>query len=223
MNFDFSYFIKVFPQIISYIPATLFMAILAMLVAALAGAIITLLKFSKSNVLNGFANVYISLFRGMPGLVQLFLIYYGLPQIFPSLRGMPAVIAVIIGLGFKQSAYLAEIFRAAVTSVDHGQIEAGQSLNISGTKIFLHILVPQAFVNALPATGNVFISIVKETSLAFALGITEIFAEGKMIAGESFRYFETYLAVGIVYWALIIIYTFLQKAVEKHISKPYIS
>lgn len=221
MNFDFSYFIKAFPELMKYIPITLFMAIVAMIVAIISGCLITIFKFSNSLILNKFGSLYISFFRGMPGLVQLFLIYYGLPQVFPIFRGMPAVIAVIFGLGLKQSAYLAEIFRAAVISVDKGQLEAGKSLNISDFKIFRYILIPQAFVNALPATGNVFVSLIKETSLAFALGITEIFAEGKIMAGSSFKYFETYLAVGIVYWGLIILYSWIQKIIESRIEIPY--
>lgn len=221
MNFDWHYFFTLFSHLPAYIPVTVLMAIMAMILAIIIGGIITSLQLSDFFGFRYFAAVYISLFRGMPTLVQLFLIFYGLPQLFPSLRGMPALVAVIIGLGFKQSSYLAEIFRAAITSVDHGQIEAGQSLNINRRKLFLHVVLPQATINALPATGNTFVSLLKETSLAFTLGLTELFGDGKMLAGESFRYFETYLAVGLLYWLLIIIYTWLQHIVEAILAKPY--
>ncbi|WP_413627897.1 amino acid ABC transporter permease [Fructilactobacillus vespulae] len=221
MNFDVSYFIAVFPQLLKYIPLTLMMAVVAMIVSIGLGFLITLMKLSKFRILNKIGNVYISFFRGMPGLVQLFLIFYGLPQLFPVFKGISAVFAVILGLGFKNSAYLAEIFRSAILSVDKGQIEAGKSLKISDWKIYVYILLPQAFVNALPATGNIFISLIKETSLAFALGITEIFAEGKIIAGSSFRYLETYLAVGIIYWGLVIVYSWLQSLIERKVGVPY--
>ncbi|WP_300558940.1 amino acid ABC transporter permease [Companilactobacillus sp.] len=221
MNFDWSYFFTLFGHLSGYIPITLAMAVGAMALAIGLGGILTSFQLSNFKPLKYFANVYISLFRGMPTLVQLFLIFYGLPQLFPSLRGMPAVGAAIFGLGFKEASYLAEIFRAAATSVDHGQIEAGQALNISRPKLFFHVVLPQATINALPATGNTFVSLLKETSLAFTLGLTELFGDGKMLAGESFKYFETYLAVGLMYWALIVIYTWIQNRVEVSLSRPY--
>lgn len=221
MRFNWQYFINIFTQLIAYIPVTLIMAIFAMLLAIVIGVLITTLQLSSSRILRRVAQLYISLFRGMPTLVQLFLIYYGLPQFFPSLRGMPAIVAAIIGLGFKESSYLAEIFRAGFNSVDEGQIEAGKSLNIPSLTLFWNIVLPQAALNALPATGNTFVSLLKETSLAFTLGLTELFGEGKMLAGESFNYFETYLAVGVLYWILIIVYTGLQSLIEKALLKPY--
>lgn len=157
----------------------------------------------------------------MPTLVQLFLIFYGLPQLFPAFQGMTAITSAVVGLGLKQSAYLAEIFRAAVNSVDKGQIEVGQALNILGWKIFLHVILPKATLNALPATGNTFVSLLKETSLVFTLGIIELFAHAKMIAGGSLRYFETYLAIGLLYWLMIVIYTWIQHLFERDLTAPY--
>ena len=227
MNFDFSYFLSLFAQLIPYVPITLLMAVVSMVLAIVLGMVLTSFELTKVTPLRWFARFYISLFRGMPTLVQLFIIYYGLPQIFPIFRGIPALVAAIVGLGFKQSSYLAEIFRAAIGSVDDGQIEAGQSLNIKRSKLFFHVVLPQATVNALPATGNTFVSLIKETSLAFALGLTELFADGKMLAGDSFKYFETYLAVGVIYWIIIIIYTWLQSilenALQNHIGGLHMS
>lgn len=116
---------------------------------------------------------------------------------------------------------MAEIFRAAVNSVDKGQIEAGQALNIPGWKIFLHVILPKATLNALPSTGNTFVSLLKETSLVFTLGIIELFAHAKMIAGGSLRYFETYLAIGLLYWLMIVIYTWIQHLFERDLTAPY--
>jgi amine acid ABC transporter, permease protein, 3-TM region, His/Glu/Gln/Arg/opine family len=165
--------------------------------------------------------LYISFFRGIPTLVLLFIVYYGMPEIVPAFKGIPALTAAIVGLGVKESAYLIEIFRAGIASVDQGQIEAGESLNFGYSKIFLHIILPQALLNALPATGNTFVSLLKETSLAFALGVTEIFASGKLLASVSLRFFEVYVAVGLIYWALIVIYSGLQKYVENALQRPY--
>ena len=221
MNFSWEYFFKLFLELPKYIPVTIFIALISMALAIVVGAIFAWLELSHSRTLRYFAQAYISLFRGMPTLVQLSLIFYGLPQLFPVFKGMTAIFAAVVGLGLKESAYLAEIFRAAINSVDKGQIEAGEALNIPGWKIFFHVLLPQAALNALPATGNTFVSLLKETSLVFTLGIAELFAHGKMIAGESFRYFETYLAVGLLYWLLIVIYTWLQNLFEKELAAPY--
>lgn len=221
MNFNWEYFLKLFLLLPAYIPVTILIAVISMILSIFLGAFLTWLQLSKNKILKYLAKLYISLFRGMPTLVQLFLIFYGLPQLFPIFRGMTALSAAIIGLGLKEAAYLSEIFRAAVNSVDKGQIEAGESLNIPHWKIFLYVILPQATLNALPATGNTFISLLKETSLAFTLGITELFGNAKMVAGESFKYFETYLAVGLLYWIMIVIYTWLQGLFEKELHIPY--
>ncbi|MGT2929801.1 amino acid ABC transporter permease [Streptococcus dentasini] len=221
MNFDWEYFFSLFARLTAYLPITLFLAIIAMVLAILVGAVMTWLQLSRWALLRYFAKFYISLFRGMPTLVELFLIFYGLPQLFPVFQGMTALTAAIVGLGLKQSAYLSEIFRAAVSSVDKGQIEAGQTLTISPWKLFLHVILPQSALNALPATGNTFASLIKETSLAFTLGITELFGNAKMVAGESFKYFETYLAAGLLYWLVIVLYSALQNQIEEELEKPY--
>lgn len=124
-------------------------------------------------------------FRAIPSLVQLFLIYYGLPQIFPALSGMTAIAAAILGLSLKQAAYLAEIFRAALASVDKGQMEACLSVGMTRVQSFRRVILPQAVRNATPATGNIFIGLIKETSLAFTLGVVELFAQGRILAASS--------------------------------------
>ncbi|MCB5336558.1 putative amino-acid permease protein YxeN [Bacillus amyloliquefaciens] len=172
-------------------------------------------------VLHQLSKVYISFFRGVPTLVQLFLIYYGLPQLFPGMSKMTALTAAIIGLSLKNAAYLAEIFRAALNSVDEGQLEACLSVGMTKSQAYRRIIFPQAVRNALPATGNTFIGLLKETSLAFTLGVMEMFAQGKMYASGNLKYFETYLAVAVMYWILTIIYSVLQDLLERAISKPY--
>ncbi|GIQ65256.1 hypothetical protein PACILC2_38240 [Paenibacillus cisolokensis] len=116
---------------------------------------------------------------------------------------------------------MAEIFRAAFISVDKGQMEACITGGMTKVQAYRRIILPQAARNALPATGNIFISLIKETSLAFTLGVVEIFAEAKMQAAESFRFFEAYLAVALIYWGLIIVYSYLQKLLEKYLDRPY--
>ena len=128
MNFDFSYFISVFPEIVTYLPTTLFIAIISIIIAIIVGLFIALIRVQKMLVVDSLLALYISLFRGMPTVVLLFIIYYGLPQLFPSLKGISAMAAALLCFSLKYSAYLAEIFRAGLESVDNGQREAGMEM-----------------------------------------------------------------------------------------------
>ncbi|CAI6319978.1 amino acid ABC transporter permease [Bacillus subtilis] len=218
---DWEFMISAFPTLIQALPITLFMAIAAMIFAIIGGLILALITKNKIPVLHQLSKLYISFFRGVPTLVQLFLIYYGLPQLFPEMSKMTALTAAIIGLSLKNAAYLAEIFRAALNSVDDGQLEACLSVGMTKFQAYRRIILPQAIRNAIPATGNTFIGLLKETSLAFTLGVMETFAQGKMYASGNLKYFETYLAVAIVYWVLTMIYSMLQDLFERAMSKPY--
>ncbi|MEC2111822.1 amino acid ABC transporter permease [Bacillus stercoris] len=218
---DWEFMISAFPTLIQALPITLLMAIAAMMFAIIGGLILALITKNKIPVLHQLSKLYISFFRGVPTLVQLFLIYYGLPQLFPEMSKMTALTAAIIGLSLKNAAYLAEIFRAALNSVDDGQLEACLSVGMTKFQAYRRIILPQAIRNAIPATGNTFIGLLKETSLAFTLGVMEMFAQGKMYASGNLKYFETYLAVAIVYWVLTIIYSMLQDLFERAMSKPY--
>lgn len=221
MTFDPAIMWQALPELVRYLPMTLLLAVASMVFGVLIGLLLALVRFSRVPVLNQVAAVYISFFRGIPTLVQLFLIYFGLPTVFPAMAAMDAVTAAILGLSLKQSAYLAEIFRAALTSVDRGQYEAGLSTGLTPSQIYRRYIIPQASYNALPATGNIFIGLIKETSVVFTLGITEIFASAQMYAANNFRYFETYLMVGLIYWAVVVIVGLLISALEKQLGKPY--
>ncbi|SUM52947.1 ABC transporter, permease protein [Mammaliicoccus lentus] len=221
MNFDPIYFFETFPKLMPYLPITLMLAIVSLILSIIGGLIIALILRAKIPVLKEIAIVYISFFRSIPSLVQLFLIYYGLPQLIPGMRVIDALTAAIIGLSIKNAAYLAEIFRAAITSVDKGQFEAAHSIGLSKTQTYIKIVLPQATRNAIPASGNIFIGLIKETSLVFTLGVTEIFAKSKLLSSASYKYLETFLAVAIVYWLITIIYTYLQSLLEKKLNKPY--
>ncbi|MEK8127804.1 amino acid ABC transporter permease [Paenibacillus filicis] len=221
MQFDMTYVWKIIPDLLRYVPITLLMAVLAMVLAVVLGLVLALVIKSKIPVLVQLSGVYISFFRGTPVLVQLFIIYFGLPQLYDGFNAISAFNAVILGLSLNTSAYLAEVFRAALDSVDRGQLEAGYSVGMSYPAALRRIILPQAVVNALPATGNIFIGMIKNTSLAFTLGVTELLAEGKMLSSSSLKFFEVYFVVGLIYWALTIVYSRLQAWLEHKLSKPY--
>lgn len=219
MIFDVTYMLDVLRQIIPYTPITLFLAIASMMLAGVFGLGIALIKQFQIPVLKQIVTVYVSFFRSIPTIVELFLIYYGLPQIFPVFSKMEALSATILGLSLKNAAYLSEIFRAGLLSVDDGQMEACIGVGISKTYAYQHIILPQAFQNALPGMSNTFISLIKESSLAFSLGLVDLFAQAKLIASDSFRFFEAYLAVAIIFWVLVVILTLLQQRLEAYMQR----
>ena len=221
MNFDLAYMLEIIPELLVYIPITLYLAIVSMIIAVAIGVVLSLLLVNKTPVLLQASKLYISFFRGTPVLVQLLMIYFGLPQLFPWLNSLSAVNAAIIAFSLNTSAYLAEIFRAALISVDKGQTEAAISTGLTYRQAVWGIVLPQAVRNAVPATGNMFIGLIKNSSLAFTIGVTELLAQGKLLATATLQFFEAYLAVGIIYWGMTIIYSWVQRWYEARINRPY--
>lgn len=221
MAFDGKYFVEVMPQLMSAIPITIFLTLISMVLAIFIALILAVVMIEKPKIIYQISQIYISFFRAVPTLVQLFLFYYGVPQLITPLVNVSPIITVIIGLSFKQAAFLSEIFRAALLSVDKGQKEAALSIGLNSLQTFKRIILPQAFRNALPGLGNTIITTLKETSLAFTLGVIEMFAQGKIIAATTFKYMETYLALAIIYWVMVVFYTYLQNKLEAMIDKPY--
>ncbi len=221
MDFDIKYMIEIIPELLTYLPVTLYLTIISMVLAIIIGVFLSLILVNRIPILLQLAKVYISFFRGTPVLVQLLLIYFGLPQLFPFMNSLGAGTAAIIAFSLNTSSYLAEIFRAGLESVDRGQAEASMSVGMSYPQALRGIILPQAIRNAIPATGNMIIGLIKNSSLAFTIGVTELLAQGKMLASENLRFFEAYLAVGLIYWVITFLYSQLQGWFEKRINKPY--
>jgi len=221
LDIDLGYVIEIIPELFKYLPITLYITIISMIIAVIIGVILSIILVNKVPVLLQLARIYISFFRGTPVLVQLLMIYFGLPQILPIFNELGAGAAAIAAFSLNTSAYLAEIFRAGLESVDKGQAEAATSVGMSYPQAMRGIILPQAVRNALPATGNMFISLIKNSSLAFTIGVTELLAQGKLLASANLRFFEAYLAVGLIYWVITFLYSQLQGWYEKRISKPY--
>ena len=221
MGFDPQYMWEALPKILGYLPTTLGLAAASMAIAVALALGLALARFAKVPVLNEFTKLYVSFFRGVPSLILLFLLYFGLPQLIPAFAKTSAMTAAILGLSLKEAAYLTEIFRAALASVDRGQYEAGLATGMRPWQVYRRYVLPQASFNALPATGNTFIGLLKETSIVFTLGITEMFASAQMIAATNFRYFETYLVIGLLYWAVVVVVGLLLSAAERRLGRPY--
>lgn len=219
--FDVDYTLGIFPILFKYIDITISMAFISTAIALAIAIVIAVIKTFKIKGLSQFCDLYISFLRGTPLLVQLFLLYYGLPQIAPIFASMDAYTASIMGLSLHFSAYMAEAIRGAISSIDKGQFEASESLGLSQTQCFRCIILPQAIRVAVPSLMNNFIDLVKSTSLAFTLGVPEIMAKAQLEASSSFKYFESFLAVAIVYWILVILFTYIQNILEKRLNKAY--
>lgn len=222
MDFDSQYMLEVIPNLLVYIPTTLYITVISMVVAIIIGGLFAIILFNKVPVLSQLVQVLSSFFRGTPAIVQLLLVYFGLPQIIPALTSMTATQASILALSLNTAAYLAEVFRAALASVDAGQVEAAMSVGMNYRQTLKGIILPQALRNALPGTGNTFVLLMKNSSLAFTIGVVEIVAQGKILAAASLRFFEVYFAIALIYWGLTILYTWIQEWYEDYINKPYI-
>ncbi|RKF22256.1 amino acid ABC transporter permease [Alginatibacterium sediminis] len=220
-GFDFNYMFSLFPILFKYLGTTLEMAFIGLFFALGLALVLSIFRVFKIWGFNQFAVVFISFFRGTPLLVQLFLLYYGLPQVFPVLIGIDAFTASIIGLSLHFSAYMAESIRAAIDAVSKNQWEASFAVGMTRMQALRRIVLPQAFRIALPSLMNYFIDMIKSTSLAFTLGVTEIMAKAQMEAASSFRFFEAFLAVALIYWAMVAVFTHVQTYMEKRLAKAY--
>ena len=175
-----------------------------------AGTMTPFLKFVL-NVLNFLCNVYLTVIRGTPVLVQLLIIYF---VIFASVRIDKSFVA-IIAFGVNSGAYVAEIVRGGIMSIDQGQFEAGRSLGFNYTQTMWYIIIPQTFKNVLPALGNEFIVLLKETSVAGYIALADLTKGGDIIRSQTFSAYLPLLAVAAIYLFMVIILSNLQKLLER--------
>ncbi len=162
------------------------------------------------------ARVYVSFFRGTPLLVQLFMIYYGLPQLGIQLDPQPAA---LIGFSLNMAAYTAEILRAAIASIDRGQWEAAASIGMGRAQTLYRAILPQAARTALPPLGNSFISLVKDTALAATIQVPELFRQAQLITARTFEIFTMYLAAALIYWLLASVLAYFQGRLEHRVNR----
>jgi len=221
MGFDFHYMIGLLPILFKYLGVTMKMATLAMIFALILSVLIANIRIFKIPVLDQISQIYISFFRGTPLLVQLFLFYFGLPQVVPFFEGMSAFNAAVFGLSLHYAAYMAETVRAAILGIDKSQMEASLSVGMTTPQAMRRIILPQATRIAFPSLMNYYIDLIKSTSLAFTLGVAEVMAKAQMEASSSFRFFESFTAAALIYWLVVILLTRVQNMVEAKLDKAY--
>ncbi|WP_462412131.1 amino acid ABC transporter permease [Neobacillus sp. Marseille-QA0830] len=212
MNLDFAQFIPSLPYILKGVLVTLKIVLLAGVLGFIFGIILSLFKISSIKVLGWFADLYTSIFRGTPLVLQLMLIYFGSPQIFGY--QIEPYTAAVLSFSLNSGAYISEIIRAGILAVDKGQQEAAMALGVPYGKMMWDIILPQALKNILPALLNEFISLTKESAIVTTIGVMDVMRRSYQVGAEYYSYFEPLLIAGLIYYVLVIALTFLGKAVE---------
>lgn len=215
------YMLGLVPVLLRYLPLTLQLAGIGMVLALVLACLFAVVRVLRIPVLNQLTIVFISFFRGTPLLVQLFLFYYGLPQLVSALTVIDGITATIMGLTMHFSAYMAESIRAAIVGVDRSQTEAALSIGMTNGQLMRRIVLPQATRVALPTLMNYFIDMIKATSLAFTLGVTELMGATQKEAAGSFLYFEAFIVAAVMYWIVVEILSKLQAYLETRLNKAY--
>ena len=217
------------PHLIKKIPITLELAGLAFLVSIIIGLLLAIIRYKKVKILSPIASAFLSLMRGTPMLIQLYVAYYGIPAILRIFNSwganidvniIPKMVYAFVALGLYQAAFTSEIFRAALESVDKGEIEAATAMGMTYPQVLRRIIVPEALENALPGICNSVIGLVKGTSLASTCGIIEITYQNSILAGRDYRYLEGYVALAIIYWVITVILEKIFKLIEKRFRIP---
>ncbi len=197
------------------IGVTIKVSLLAIIIGILIGILIALCNLSRYKPLKIFGGIYTDIIRGTPSVTQLMLIYF---VIFASVRLDKWIIASI-AFGINSGAYVSEIIRAGILSVDHGQTEAGRSLGLSASQTMIRIVIPQAVKNIFPALCNEFIVLIKETAIVGYVGLMDIQKAGDFIKSATFKPFMPLLGTAVIYYVLIKLLTLALRQVEKRLRK----
>ena len=209
-------FVRALPLLKDALLMTLLLSASSFILGCVLGLFITLARISSWRVLRYLAFAYVSIFRGTPLLVQLLLIYFGLPRIGIVLEPVPSA---IIALTLFSASYLSENFRSGINAVDKGQWEAALSMGMGYWKMMQRVILPQGLVIAIPTVGSRLIALVKDTSLASAVTVVELTRVADQVGAATFRYMEMFLMVGAVYWVINQILTILQTYLEDRFSR----
>ena len=215
------YMAGLLPVLLSYVPLTLGMASLSMALALMLASLLAIIRVLRIPGLDQVTRLFISFFRGTPLLVQLFLFYYGLPQVMAFMTAIDGVTAAIAGITLHFAAYMAESIRAAIIGIDRSQWDAAKSIGMTMSQMLRRIILPQAARVAAPTLVNYFIDIIKSTSLAFTLGVTELMGAAQKEAASSFLYFEAFILVAVIYWIIVEALSYLQHGIERHLNRAY--
>jgi glutamine transport system permease protein len=224
VNKSLEIILEALPALLAGAVVTLQLTAIATVFGLAGGIVLGLARLSKARPLRILSRIYIDFFRGTPLLVQLFIIYFGLPPLLQSL-GINVSLnqwgAAILGLSLNSAAYLAEIVRAGVQSIDMGQKEASESLGLGPLQTMRYVIFPQALRRMIPPLGNEFIILLKDTSLVSVIGYQEMFRQGQLVVAKNFRALEIYTVVALIYLLLTIVSSQFLSWLEKRMDPKY--
>lgn len=216
-----SVFLQLFTRLPQGAILTLLLTAFSVFFGMIGGSLVAFASISPSKVLRTLCRIYVEFFRGTPMLVQLFIIYFGLPALFQGIGlqwSLDRFPAAIIALSLNVAAYLAEIIRGGIQSIDKGQWEACQSLGMNPVQTMKEVIFPQAFRRILPPLGNEFITLIKDTSLTAVIGFVELFRQGQLIVASTYKAFEVYIVVALFYLLLTTVTSAVFKYLEKRMD-----
>ena len=217
MNLDFTAVLPSFPYILKGVWVTLQIAFFAGIFGFVFGIILSLFKISNIKILNWLADLYTSIFRGTPLVLQLMIIYFGSPQVLGY--QIEPINAAVLSFGLNSTAYISEIIRGGIQGVDKGQSEAAMALGVPYRPMMLNIVFPQALKNILPSLMNEFITLTKESAIVTTIGVMDIMRRAYQVGSDQFRFIEPLILAGIIYYVLVMVLTLLGKAVERRMRK----
>lgn len=211
---------------------TLQITFLAVSIGCVLGLTAALCRLSGMRLLRFLATCYVDFFRGTPLLVQVVIVYFGIPQLLrefqnylaasygfePIFGNIPVFTAAVIATSLNSGAYIAEIFRAGVQSIEKGQMEAARSLGMTTAQAMSYVILPQAFKRVIPPLGNEFIAMLKDTSILSVIGFEELFRRGQLIVGATYRAFEVYLTVAFIYLIMTLTFSRLVDYLERRLK-----
>ena len=200
MQFNFDLVVNSFPLLLVGAGVTIKITALSVALGVVIGLFVGIARISRLRILRVLAAVYVDFFRGTPLLVQIFLVYFALPVI--TGQRVDPFVAAIGSCGINSGAYVAEIFRAGIQSIDKGQMEAGRSLGMTWVQTMRYIIVPQAFKRVIPPLGNEFMALLKDSSLVSVIGFEELTRRGQLIIAKTYGSLEIWISVAVIYLAM---------------------
>jgi His/Glu/Gln/Arg/opine family amino acid ABC transporter permease subunit len=216
VKFDTASFVLAFPVLLGGLLTTIWLTLASTAIGSLAGLIGCIGQLQGRGALNWLARFYVGTFRGLPETVLIFWIYFCVPFVF-EVR-LSAFTCAVIALSSVAGAYLTEIFRAGILAVPRGQTAAARALGLSMPAMAIYIVVPQAFRIMLPALLGLITIIIKNSGIASAIGVAELFYKGQIIAADNFKHFEVFTAVGVLYFLIIFPLSMSSRFLEKRLA-----
>lgn len=205
------------PMLLNGAKLTILITISGLVIGFVLGSLAGLLKISRNRLLQKLAGAYIESIRGTPLMVQVMFIYFGLPLLLGS--RIPPLVAGVSAIAINSGAYIAEVVRGAIQSIAKGQTEAGRSIGLTRYQAMLYVIWPQAFKRMIPPLGNQFIISLKDTSLLVVIGVAELTRQGTEIVADTFRAFEVWLTVALVYLAMTLTLSRLLRIMEDRFTQ----